>query len=173
VVSIIPGRFDNGRGCRTVPIDCGNTFVGCRRRFSTAKFRPEDDLVGVRCENFVGHGMSHVFGNADKVAKGFRRLRGKAWFLCLVVSTFVESESKKYTNIRSDASKSFNRCTPIEAVGSSVVVDKCRAAKVSNQQPPCSRGTCAVIKNAIAESFDILVSTFREVLVLALAVGLA
>jgi hypothetical protein len=82
-----------------------------------AELRAEEYVVGIWRENFVGHGVSNMFGNTNNASFELRRVGWETGFLGFVVYLFVELETEENTDIRGDASKSLNGCSPSKLLG--------------------------------------------------------
>jgi len=85
-ISIIMAGFNN-RWCwrgRSLPTKESNMQVWIRGR-SRMKVGSVDDFLGINGQDFIGHGMSHMFSSAYHMSKSLTRVRREVTILLLVV----------------------------------------------------------------------------------------
>jgi hypothetical protein len=82
--------------------------------------RSVDDLLSVNSEYFMGHGMTDVFTDANKMSLGYSGCRGEWIIVYFVEYFFPPVETEEWADIVSGSSKACHRYIAMGAAYSMV-----------------------------------------------------
>jgi hypothetical protein len=153
--------------CR-LPVKNIKAKIGSRGVHGGANGGAVDDAACVTGENAIGESVTNMFGKADEEAVVFSRLRGEVRIIDAKVNRFVPDESKECADVDGGTVEELEGNTVVERRSGHVVENE---ADVLSSKEPCVFWGTGAVENGIGDAFDVLPTSFREVLVL--HVGLA
>jgi hypothetical protein len=139
------------------------TKVTSLRINSRPNVRTIKDLPSVISEDLKRHGMTNMFGDANKVATFFPGIRREGRIINQVVDRFIPSKLKKRTDVVGGTRENLNRNSTGKGLRGRIVQ---KEADIHQAEKPEGSGRASAVKDSVSDGLDGLVPTLRRVLLL-------